>query len=303
MKEVKNFILADIVVLLLKVVAGFVCHSYTFLATGILDLLLILFSLFVYKRKENRKWKGIISSLLGFVVILGVIGFNMYVFQAKIWKPSLWILLFMVLALLARYLIGCFYTNIHYQQKKGLLSYGNLHSTLDFVLYGIILATLVFGKVSKWVSVFRYADRVGVILISLIIIYKSFKLIKNSFGFMEEEELTKVVEEEIVNRSEVKKIERILLNSFGGIKHITIDIVLNGGISMIDINSFVISLQDYLLKFGDVVDINLVNPTEKKKRKTKPKVRSLKQDARNSGSGNSKTSTKKKNTKKKNKKR
>ena len=147
----------------------------------------------------------------------------------------------------------------------------------------------------------KYADRVGVVLIVLLVIYKAFRIIKNSFGYLEGEELKKVVEDEITSREEVKKIERILVNSFGGVRHITIDILLNERISMVDINTFVITLQDYLLKFGDVVDINMINGVEKKK--SKPRVRSLKQDARNSGSGNSKTNTKKKNTKKKNKKR
>ena len=301
MKEVRNFIIVDVIVLLITLLGGFVCRSNTMLALGILELLLIITSLCVVRRRENTKLKGIISSLFSFIFILGGLLFILYTFNTKVLYPSFWIILFMVITLIVKYLIGCFYTNINYQKRKGILSYGNLNSTLDFVIYGILLATLILSKCSRWLSILKYADRVGVVLIVLLVIYKAFRIIKNSFGYLEGEELRKVVEDEITSREEVKKIERILVNSFGGVRHITIDILLNERISMVDINTFVITLQDYLLKFGDVVDINMINGVEKKK--SKPRVRSLKQDARNSGSGNSKTNTKKKNTKKKNKKR
>ena len=302
MKEIKKFILVNFIVLVITVIGGFVCKSNTMLSVGILDLLLLISSLCVTKRKENTKFKGVISSLLGFIFIMGSLAFLLYVYSSKVLIPSFFILLFMLITLVVKYLVSCFYTNINYQKKKGILSYGTLNSSIDFIIYGILLLTLILGKVSKWVWFLKYADRVGTVLVVLYVIYKSFRLIVNSFKYLESEELTKVVEDEITSRNEVKKIERILVNSFGGVRYITIDIVLNESISLVDINSFVITLQDYLLKYGDVVDINMVNGVEKK-RKTKPKVRSLKQDARNSGSRNSKTSTKKKNTKKKNKKR
>ncbi len=302
MKEIKKFILVNFIVLVITVIGGFVCKSNTMLSVGILDLLLLISSLCVTKRKENTKFKGVISSLLGFIFIMGSLAFILYVYSSKVLIPSFFILLFMLITLVVKYLVSCFYTNINYQKKKGILSYGNLNSSVDFIIYGILLLTLILGKVSKWVWFLKYADRVGTVLVVFYVIYKSFRLIVNSFKYLESEELTKVVEDEITSRNEVKKIERILVNSFGGVRYITIDIVLNESISLVDINSFVITLQDYLLKYGDVVDINMVNGVEKK-RKTKPKVRSLKQDARNSGSRNSKTSTKKKNTKKKSKKR
>lgn len=301
MKEVKKFILVDFIVLLIKVLAGFICRSNAILASGIYDLLLIIMSLLVLKRKENTKMKGVLTSLIGFVFILGSIGFLFYVFQTKLLIPSLFLLLFLVITLIIKYLIGCYYTNVNFQKRKGLLDYGNMNSTLDFIIYGVILFTLILGKISKWIAILKYSDRVGVVIIFVLIVYKAFQLIKNSFHYVEGYELPKVVEDEIVARKEVKKIQRILINSFGGVRHITIDISINEATSLMDVNTFVITLQDYLLKYGDVVDVNMVQSVEKKK--IKPKVRSLKQDARNSRSRNSKTGTKKKNTGKKNKKR
>ena len=46
MKEVRNFIIVDVIVLLITLLGGFVCRSNTMLALGILELLLIITSLF-----------------------------------------------------------------------------------------------------------------------------------------------------------------------------------------------------------------------------------------------------------------
>ena len=115
-----------------------------------------------------------------------------------------------------------------------------------------------------------------------------------------DEEIEKEYLLEIGKREEVKYVSKVQVNSFGGLRSVECDLDLREGISMIDVNTFVVNLQDYLLKLGESVTVNLI---EAKKARKKPKVRSKKQDARNSRSGNSKKNTKKKNTKKKNKKR
>ena len=62
-------------------------------------------------------------------------------------------------------------------------------------------------------------------------------------------------------------------------------------------------IQDYVLKSGEIAQVNLIDSSKVVNKVNKPHVRSKKEDARNSGSRNSKTNSKKKNTKKTNKKR
>ena len=84
------------------------------------------------------------------------------------------------------------------------------------------------------------------------------------------------------------------------------ELLFQNGINLNDLSGFVLSLQDYALKFGEMVSVNLVEQvkvTNKSNKLNKPHVRSKKEDARNSGSRNGKTNSKKKNTKKTNKKR
>lgn len=303
MKEVRSFLIADLVVLIVKVLGGILTHSYALIASGIYDVILIMMSLVTIKLGKNKKYKGIISSLIGLLVVILGLGVIFISAISEINRVSLFIILFLLISIIVRYVVSCFYTNISYQKKKGLLSYGKINSTLDFVIYGIILGSLVLSKLSKWVKILKYADIVATIVIAGMAIYKGIVIIINSIKYLEDKEITISDEykEEITKRSEIKKLEKIELHNFGGIRKVQCNVMLKDGISMMDVNTFIVTLQDYLLKIADVAKINLVD--KKVVTKKKEKVRSLKQDARNSRSGNGKTNTKKKNTKQKNKKR
>lgn len=301
MKEVRNFIISILLLTMVQIVGGLLCQSYSLLAYGLYDLLMLIYGYALYKKADNKKYKGILTSLLGIIFLIGGIAIIFSSFLVYSFKPSWFLLIFIFIGLFLRYMLGCYYTNINYQKKKGILGYGVINSTLDFIMIGIVLGSLILYKIGYFVPILRYTDKVGCIVISGIVIYKSLQLIYNSFNYLEDRERKQLVESEITSRDEVKKITKVVYGSYGGIRYIQCNLNLREGLSMIDINSFVVTLQDYLLKYGDIAMVYLTNDFQEKK--VKPKVRSLKQDARNSRSRNSKTSTKKKNTKKKNKKR
>ena len=303
MKDIKTFIIVDFIILVLKAVGGFLTHSFTMMVSGVFDLILILSALILFKGNNENKKLGIITLIIGLLSLLSAGGMITWAFLADIKKTSLWVILFLVLSLIMRYIVSCFYTNVGYQRKKGLLSYSNIRSNVDFYSYGIILLALVLMKVSKWVSWLKYADRVGTILLALLLVIKGVKLIKNSIAKLKGKE--KAIEEKVINdiknREEVKNLAKLEIQYYGGIKVAKCDIALKDGIGMVDVNSFIVTLQDYLLKFADAARI--FTPDKEAHVVRKAKVRSLKQDARNSGSRNGKTSPKKKNTKKTSKKR
>ncbi len=303
MKDIKTFIIVDLIIFILKVVGGLLTHSYTIVASGAYDLILILCSLMAMKGNTANKKLGIITIIVGIVSILLAGGLITLAFLTDIKITSLWVILFLVITLIMRYIVSCFYTNISYQKKKGLLSYGNILSNVDFYNYGVIIVALILMKVSKWAAVLKYADRIGVILLSVLLIIKGIKLIRNSIIKLKEVP-TKVSDEvldEIKRRSEIKQLGKLEVQYYGGVRVAKCDVLLKEGISMVDVNSFVVTLQDYLLKIADAVRIFMIDKEVNTSRRAK--VRSKKADARNSGSRNSKTGTKKKTNKKTNKKR
>ncbi len=301
MKDVKKIIIVDLILMLIKLVGGILCHSLTMLSSMLLEISVILISLFLYKKSENKKYKGIISSIIGIIIILSSLFLIYYGVTSDIKTTSWFIILFVFLIAITRYITSCFNTNMSYQKREGLLLIGKVHSTIDFVTYGITLGALILTKLSKWVKIFKYGDILGMIIISLFVIYKGIKVIVNSFKYLEEKNnlnLNTYITE-IEKNKEIKSVEKLEINSYGGLNYAHLNIILKEGVSMIDVNTLVLSIQDYLLKISDMVRVNLVKKTVIRK----AKVRSKKADARNSRSRNSKTNVTKKNSKKKNKKR
>jgi len=303
MVEVKKINRVLYIVILIKILGGLLCHSYSMIASSLLDLFLILLSKMVMVNKEDTKYNRVTTTLIGLVMLLSGVLLTIYSFRNDLGKVSAWILLFAIVTMIVKYMINCFYTNVNYRKKNGILSYGTINSTLDFVAILVFIVTMILSKLSKWVGIFKYADALGALLIVGYIVYKGIRIIINSIKIVSEDKKNEIIEKcriEIEARKEIKKLPRLSLVSQGGLKYYKCGIVLAEGISMIDANTFVITLQDYLLKFADVVKIDLVDPNIKPKH---VKVRSLKEDARNSRSRNGKTNSKKKNSTKKNKKR
>lgn len=303
MKDIKTFVIVDFVIFLIKVIGGLLTHSFTMIASGAYDLILILCSLIALKGNTESKKLGVVTIVVGILSILSAAGLVAWAFLTDINKTSLWVILFLVITLIMRYIVSCFYTNISYQKKKGLLSYGNILSNVDFYNYGIIILALILMKVSKWVDFLKYAERIGTILLVVLLVIKGIRLIKNSIFKLKGKTVTigNDLISEIKNRNEVKNLGKLEIQYYGGVRVAKCDVLLKDGIGMVDVNSFVVTLQDYLLKISDAVRIFMVDKEANTSKRAK--VRSLKQDARNSGSRNSKTGTKKKNTKKTNKKR
>ena len=145
-------------------------------------------------------------------MILSAVIMVIFGIKYSISKVSAWIILFALVTMLVKYMINCFYTNINYRKKNGLLSFGTLNSTLDFVAVAIFIVTMILSKLSKWIGVFKYADCVGTILISGYMVYKGVSIIINSVKAKSEDKTNEIIEKcknEITVRKEIKKVEQI----------------------------------------------------------------------------------------------
>mgnify|MGYP007069869037 CR=1 FL=1 len=331
MKDKKSIIICCLIVLIIKVVCGILTHSYTLTSSAIIEAILLTYFL-LSNKKESKKIHGLITSLIGIIFMILSLGITLLSIINKTTKPSFFIILIVIICVLAKYAVTSLRINSTYNKKIGLLATSNINSTLEFVIYGIILGSLIITRCGRFWKYLSYGDKLGTILICLITVYYSLKLIINSIRYMENKELIIPEEflEEINKRDEIKKVDSLIINNYGGLRIANAKLELKETISLVDINTFAVTLEDFLLKKSDVVEVHMTNRTEKKK--NKPKVVSKKEEAikeakaknknknknnqsgsngkgsnkknaRNSGSRNSKTSSKKKNNKKSNKKR
>ena len=62
--EVKKYLITALIIFVIKVLFGFLLNSNTMLASSILEVMYIVFNLVGNTKNENKKYKGIISSLI-----------------------------------------------------------------------------------------------------------------------------------------------------------------------------------------------------------------------------------------------
>lgn len=329
MKDKKSMVIVCLAVLIIKILGGLLTKSFTLISTGILEGVLLTYFLLA-TNKSSKKYDGIVTSIIGLVIILISLALLFLCIIRPVTKPSFFIILFVVICVLAKYAVTSLKINSTYNKRKGLLATSNIRSNLEFYTYGVVLGSLIIARLGRFFSVLKYGDKIGTLLITGVTIYYGLRLIVSSFRYMEDKEptLPEGYNEEILKRPEVKRLESVTVRNFGGLRIATANLEIKEGVSLVDVNTFAVTLEDYLLKTADVIEVNMINSVGGTK-KNKPKVvskkaeaiknakakkkpngssksnnsKGSKNNARNSGSRNSKTGSKKKNNKKTNKKR
>ena len=297
-KDYNGYLIMDFIIIGLKLLAGLLGHSLALLATILFDVVVIITSFIAFRSKEKTtRGRMVGTAFYSFIVCLLSILYVFITFKIKIMKPSLLILIFLLLCLVLNYVTTVYKSNVSYSKKEGILGGSNKNSSVNIIMYIVVLASVI---ISKWESLWkqlRYADRIGATIISLFTIYYALRILVRSFKFLEEEleeKLNGVITEEVNKCKEVKNITKINILSNGGIRKIDIDLKLQPGIGLTDLITFVVTLEDFLLKYCDFASVNLVKHVNRS---------GARKNARNSGSTNGKKSTKKKSTKSKSKKR
>ena len=297
-KDYNGYLIMDFIIIGLKLLAGLLGHSLALLATILFDVVVIITSFIAFRSKEKTtRGRMVGTAFYSFIVCLLSILYVFITFKIKIMKPSLLILIFLLLCLVLNYVTTVYKSNVSYSKKEGILGGSNKNSSVNIIMYIVVLASVI---ISKWGSLWkqlRYADRIGATIVSIFTIYYALRILVRSFKFLEEEQeekLNGVITEEVNKCKEVKNITKINILSNGGIRKIDIDLKLQPSIGLTDLITFVVTLEDFLLKYCDFASVNLVKHVNRS---------GARKNARNSGSTNSKKSTKKKSTKSKSKKR
>lgn len=321
--DYKTYLICDLIIMALKALIGIVGGSLTLVSTVVYDLFANITSILALKAKEEtKKSTSIFTSIYGFIIVLVSILIVYLAFYIKVMKPILLILIILLLALVCNYIITVVKTNTSMNKKEGTMGIGYKNSNVNMALYIITAISIIMYKFTKFFKYFKYSDRVGVIVIAILIASQGIKIIVNSFKHMEdkeEEDLKKTINEEVNKQKEVKNVTGVTINSIGGIKNINVSLKLQDKQNLPDLITFVVTLCDYLLKYSSYASVTLVKNVSRKgvrasakksatkKTTTSPTKKTTKKGAKtnagNSRGTNSKKSTKKKNTKKKNKKR
>ena len=297
-KDYSSYLIIDLIIIVLKALIGVFGHSLALLSTIVFDIVVIITTFIAFRSKDKTtRGRMVGTAFYSFVVCLIAILYLYITFKFKVMSPSLLIIIFLLFFLVFNYVVTVYKSNISYGKKEGILGISNKNSTVNILMYIVVLASIILSKWGKLWKVLKYSDRVATIIVLCFIVYYALRIMVRSFNALEEteeEKLNKVITEEVNKCGEVKNITKINVLSNGGIRKIDIDLKLQPKVKLVDLITFVVTLEDFLLKYSDLVSVNLVKHVNRS---------GARKNARNSGSTNSKKSTKKKSTKSKNKKR
>ncbi len=297
-KDYNGYLIMDFIIIGLKLLAGLLGHSLALLSTILFDVAVLITSFLALKGKETTTRGKMIGTILySFILCLLSILNIFIVYKTKIWNPSLLILIFLLFCLVLGYVVTVYKSNASYNKKEGILGGSNKNSSINIIMYIVVLASVILSKWGTLWKQLRYADRIGATIVCIFTIYYALRILVRSFKFLEEDQevkLTGVITEEVNKCNEVKNITKINILSNGGIRKIDIDLKLQPNIGLTDLITFVVTLEDFLLKYCDFASVSLVKHVNRS---------GARKNARNSRGSNSKKSTKKKNTKAKSKKR
>ena len=110
--EVKKVNRVLFIVILIKLLGGLLTHSFTMIASCLLELLLLIVSKIAMIKGEDSTGRKIISILVGLIMILSAISLVVFSIINPISKVSAWIILFAIITMIVKYMANCYYTNV-----------------------------------------------------------------------------------------------------------------------------------------------------------------------------------------------
>jgi len=261
----KSFI-TNLLLSIMKVVIGLIGKSSALVADGIHSLsdlitdVVAIFGIHISEKPANKKHpfgygeaEYISSFLMGLIIVFLGLGILFNIQINNIEKPEYIVIIVSVLAIIIKYIL------LKYLIKKGneyndsvLISSGE-ESKADEISAVIVLITSILSQYSNYIEVFKYADVVGSVIVSILIIITGFKIFKSSISMIlgEQEENTEEIEKIkklILKEEKIKKIDKLIVLKYGPYYKITASIEMAGDTSLNEAHKVLASTEKKLKK-------------------------------------------------------
>lgn len=219
MKVTRVLIISLIVNLLLsilKVIAGILSNYSSLIADGIhsfSDLVTDIVSILGNKLSlkpadlEHPFGHGIIEYITSIIisVTIMILGINLIInaFGHEVSIPSLFIMIVSLFTIIAKYILSSYIYKKGIKYQNNILIASAKESKSDVVSSIFVLISIILIQFSDIIGIFKYADIVGTILISLLIIRTGFNVLKDN--------LSKIIGEQITDKEYINSLKEIIL--------------------------------------------------------------------------------------------
>jgi len=218
-KITKVLIISFVVNLLLsilKIMAGIISNYASLIADGVhsfSDLITDIVSILGNKLSnkpadlEHPFGHGIIEYITSIIISATIIilGVNLMInaFSHEISIPSLFIMFVSLFTIIAKYILSTYIYKKGIKYSNNILIASAKESKSDVVSSIFVLISIILIQFSNFITIFKYADIVGTILISLLIIRTGYIVLKDN--------LSKIIGEQINDEEYIESLKKIIL--------------------------------------------------------------------------------------------
>lgn len=288
MNNVKKTMLVSMItnlfLALLKLISGLIIHSSALLADGVhsmSDLLTDLFAIVgdVFSRKpadlKHPYGHGKIEYItsIGISLLILGLGFSLIynVTGSKLMISSILVSIISIITIVLKYLLSAYIIKQGYKYKNNILIASGKESRTDVLSSLIVFISAILGLFSKYISLFKYSDKIAGIIVGLFIIKTGFDILKENISTIigeqeiDGEEIDKI--KKIINSNkEIKSIDNLVVIKYGHSYEVVLEVSMDGYLSLIKSHQIIDEIEKEIeSKIDKVMYINThVNPIEEK---------------------------------------
>lgn len=275
--------LTNMLLSVIKIVTGVLGHSKTLIADGMhsfSDLLTDIVALIGVKISKlppdkdhpwgHGKYEYVTSIFISIIILIlsVVICYESIVNPNKI--PSLYVIGVVIFVIIVKYLVSQLLIVKSKKYNSAILLTSGIESKYDVVSSIFALVFVSLTELERFIPIFKYADLIGGIFISILIfrvgIILLIKNLKSVIGEVEyNDEKEDAIKESLKDIKEILKIKKITLLKYGTYYLLTLDIILDKNKKLEDISILEKDIKHKLkhLHYIKYVTINPIPEEEK----------------------------------------
>lgn len=247
-KTVKTMLISMVVntvLSILKVLIGIIGKSGALIADGfhsfsdlITDMVAIVGSKLASKPADENhpyghgKIEYITSMIISIMIIFLGSTIVIKTFTEEVTIPTKIVIVVTLFTIISKLLLSNYILKCGKKYNSNILISSGLESKTDVISSLVVLISTLLSWLNKYIEIFKYADKVAMLIVSILIMKTGIDLLKeNMSNILGESEcntdLTKRLEEIILNNKNVIKIDELVLIKYGSYYKLISDIGMN----------------------------------------------------------------------------
>lgn len=248
---IKSFI-TNIFLSIVKIIMGLLGHSHAMIADGFnslsdlsTDIIAIMGN--ILSRKDSNKShpygygkvEYLTNIIIGVMIIIMGLILIINAFSFKYSKVEDIIMYFCIITIVIKVWIANYLIDNGKLLNNSIIISSGYESLMNVLSSFLVLVTIVLSKFTRYSEIFKYSDFVGTILVSVIIIYAGFNILKENTSCIlgkneDDTEYIKRIKKIILSDKRVKKIDKLNVIKYGSYYQVELTVIVSNKLKLID---------------------------------------------------------------------